>query len=197
MAATTPPQAPPPSDSVVIRLARGEDFEGIAAILAQAALETTATFNIHPRSADDWRTVWERTRPFHPWLVAEAGGELLAFARAAAFRPHDAYAWTVEVSAYVAPAHQRRGVARRLYDRLFALLHLQGFHRVLALVTTENAPAIAFHERMGMRRAGHIDRIGYKFDRFLGIAVYELGIQDDHQKPGPILQVDQVADESG
>ena len=46
-----------------------------------------------------------------------------------------------------------------------------------------------------MTRAGKIERCGYKFDRFVGIVLLVLQLQDDFQKPGRILSVPEAAGE--
>lgn len=178
--------------TIEIRLATERDLEGIASILKWATEETTATFTIHPRSAAEVRAKWEKSKAFYPWLVGADESGVLGFAKAGSFRDNDAYAHTVEVGVYVRPEHQRRGLGRKLYDRLFATLHLQGFHQVVAIVTSDNLDSIAFHERFGMKRVGAISDCGWKFDRFLGITILEMRIQDDHQKPGRILTVEEA-----
>ncbi len=183
-----------------IRLATAEDIPAIAALMKWATEKTLATFTIVPRGAAEWLAKREKSRAFYPWLVAIEPGEdgvtpeVAGFAKAGAFRDNDAYAHTVEVSVYLWPRHHRKGIGRRLYDRLFAILHLQGYHQVVAIVTAENAESIAFHERIGMRNAGTLRRCGFKFDRFAGITFLEIAIQDDQQKPDRILSVADVVD---
>lgn len=175
-----------------IRLANDADIAAITDIMRIAAEESIATFTIHPLGEAEWRAKWEHSRAFFPWLVAVEQGEVLGFAKAGQFRDNDAYVYTVEVSVYLRRAHQKKGLGKQLYDRLFGLLHLQGYHRVIAVVVSENEDSIAFHERMGMARSGSIARIGWKFDRFLGITYLDMGLQDDHQMPGRILTVAEV-----
>lgn len=177
-----------------IRLAQERDLAAITDIMRWATEETLATFTIHVRSVADYRAKWEKSRAFYPWLVAVEGDLVLGFAKAGSFRENDAYAHTVEVSVYLRPEHQRLGLGRKLYDRLFAILHLQGYHHLVAVVTSANQGSIDFHERIGMKRAGTIEGCGWKFDRFVGIALLEMRIQDDHQKPGAILGVAEVVD---
>ena len=172
-----------------VRAAAENDLPAITDLMRWAAEETTATFTIHPRSLEEWSTKWQRSRAFYPWLVATAGDEFLGFAKASPFRDNDAYAWTVEVSVYVRPEHHGKGIARELYSRLFSQLHLQGYFAAVAVVTSENEGSILFHERVGMKRAGTLAEVGYKFDRKLGIVMFELALQDSFQKPGPILSV--------
>lgn len=172
-----------------LRAATESDFVAIAELMRWAAEETTATFTIHPRSVEDWVKKWQRSRDFYPWLVAVAGDEFLGFAKASPFRDNDAYAWTVEVSVYVRPQHQTQGIAKQLYSQLFARLHLQGYYTAVAVVTGDNEVSLRFHERIGMRRAGELKQVGYKFDRLVGVVLFELALQDSFQKPGPILTV--------
>ncbi|MGH7648970.1 MAG: GNAT family N-acetyltransferase [Gemmatimonadaceae bacterium] len=58
------------------------------------------------------------------------------------------------VSMWTAPTHRRRGVARQLVDRVMLWAAGRGAAEVQLMVTSNNAPAIAFYERLGFARTG-------------------------------------------
>lgn len=175
-----------------IRFVEDRDIPAIASLMKWAAESTVATFTVFPEDESAWRARWIHTRALYPWLVAYEGDAMAGFAKAGPFREKDAYAYTVEPTVYVHPEHHGKGVGRKLYDRLFSLLHRQGYFTAIAVVTGGNAAAIAFHERVGMKRIGTLERVGWKFDRWQSIVFFELMLQDVQQQPGPILQVTQV-----
>jgi hypothetical protein len=76
-------------------------------------------------------------------LVAEAGGRLLGYAYASAFRTRPAYRFTVENSVYVAPGLHRAGPGRALMAEFIARCEARGFRLMVAVIgDSANAPSI-------------------------------------------------------
>ncbi|MGC5223823.1 GNAT family N-acetyltransferase [Micromonospora sp. DT81.3] len=85
-------------------------------------------------------------------LVEDDGGQLAAFLIGfrSASRPHTAYIHFVGV----APGLQRRGVARDLYERFFAMMRERGCTRVDAITGPINRPSQSFHRALGFALGG-------------------------------------------
>jgi len=103
----------------------------------------------------------------HPLVVGERGGRVVGYAYASAYRPRPAYRFTCEDSVYCAPDAQGQGIGTALLGRVIELGRAFGFRQMLAVITGESAASIRLHERLGFRRVGTYERIGYKFDRWL------------------------------
>lgn len=88
-------------------------------------------------------------------LVEDDDGELAAFLIGfrSPSRPDTAYIHFVGVS----PGLQRRGVARDLYERFFAMMRDQGCTRVEAITGPINRRSQAFHRSMGFTLGGDTD----------------------------------------
>ena len=79
-----------------------------------------------------------------------------------AHRARAAYRWSCDVSCYVSPDAQRRGVGKALYTRLIEILKLQGFHAAHAGIALPNAASVALHEAVGFRPVGVYEEVGFK-----------------------------------
>ncbi len=77
----------------------------------------------------------------------------------AVFLPAFTYAATAEVSIYVAPAHQRRGVGRRLLSEAIARGPALGLRTLLYVCFAHNAPSLRLSEGLGFARWGHLPRV--------------------------------------
>jgi ribosomal protein S18 acetylase RimI-like enzyme len=55
---------------------------------------------------------------------------------------------------WVSPQLRQQGLARQMYERVFALLRERGCQRVEAVTIPENAGSLAFHDRMGFTAKG-------------------------------------------
>ena len=171
---------------MLIRAARDDDFEAIAAILGPLILHTAIHFAYEPVPAAELRDGWRRQREIYPFLVAEAGGEVLGFSRAGAWRERAAYSWTPECGVYVREDRKRAGVGRALYARLFDVLRTQGFHSVMAGIALPNDPSVKLHEAFGFAAVGVVPRAGWKHGRWHAIGFWQKDLAEAAAAAGAI-----------
>jgi phosphinothricin acetyltransferase len=161
---------------VTVREATTEDLPAVAAIYTHYTLRTTTTFNIEVRTPREWRERFDEhiiAGP-HLLLVAEDDGAVVGFVETQRFRPKPAYDRSVEISIYVAPDQQGRGVGKGLFAELFARLESEGrFHRAFSIIALPNDASIALHERFGFVHRGTLTEAGFKFGQYLDVAYYE------------------------
>lgn len=177
----------------MLRIAREEDLLQMLAIYAPYVEATTWSFEYHVPTPEAFlQRFREITRQF-PWLVWEEGGEILGYAYGSApFGEREAYAWCAEGSIYLRPDARGRGLGRRLYAALEALLEIQGYQVVYALITTENEASAAFHRRLGYALRGEFPRCGYKLGRWVGVWWYEKWlrlVESPSKMPVPFLSI--------
>jgi phosphinothricin acetyltransferase len=152
-----------------VRDATDADLAAVAAIYDAEVAGGHATFDTEPPPTDYWRA-----KLGGPLLVAEQDGVVVGFAYATAYRPRAAYDRTREVSVYLAPAGQGRGVGTALYAELLARLRDAGVHTVLAVIATPNEASEALHRSFGFEHAGTLPEVGRKFDRWIDTAFWAL-----------------------
>lgn len=146
-----------------VRLATPEDGAALAEIYRPAVAARATSFELDPPDAAEMARRVSATLQQYPWLVFEEDGQVVGYAYASRHRERAAYQWTVEVSAYVQDGVHRKGVGRALYDSLFRVLALQGYHRAFAGITLPNDASVGFHTALGFTRVGVYHRIGWKF----------------------------------
>lgn len=158
---------------MLIRLASSLDGPQLAAIYRPAVEDFPTSFEL---AAPDGTEMGQRVEALlerFPWLVAVGDEGLLGYAYASSHRARAAYAWSVEVSAYVHAAAHRRGIARALYARLFAVLALQGFQTAYAGIALPNPASVGFHQAVGFTHVGTYQRVGFKHGSWRDVAWYE------------------------
>lgn len=178
-----------------IRPAVAADAGALAAIYRPAVLESVATFEVDPPDAAEMaRRVATITARF-PWLVLDEGDAhgVTGYVYGSAHRARAAYQWSVEVSAYVHPAAQRRGIARALYTALFRILQLQGFRNMYAGITLPHPASVGLHESLGFVAVGVYHRVGYKFGHWHDVGWWERPLAEHVVDPPPPLAVGEVA----
>lgn len=177
----------------VLRLAREEDAEALLAIYAPLVRETPISFELAPPGLDELRGRIATILETMPWLVCEEEGATLGYAYASKFRPRPAYQWTVETTVYVHSSHYGRSVGRALYETLFSILRLQGYHRALAVIALPNPASVALHERVGFAPVGVFHDVGYKLDRWHDVGFWERALQEPPEVPPAPLPLGSVA----
>jgi phosphinothricin acetyltransferase len=178
--------------SLLIRLATPEDGAALAAIYAPAVTERATSFELSPPTAADMAERIAHLRSRFPWLVVASGASVLGYAYASPHRDRAAYAWSVDVSAYVREDVHRAGVGRALYTSLFAVLALQGFRQAYAGVTLPNPASVGLHEAVGFRLVGTYRNVGYKLRRWHDVAWFSRQLSPlvpDPPTPRPLMEV--------
>jgi L-amino acid N-acyltransferase YncA len=156
-----------------IRAATEADQQTILAIYNDAVVNTTATFDLEPRTLEEQQAWFAEHIPPYPAIVWAEEGEVLGWASIGPYASRPAYRFTGEVSVYVAPGARRRGIGEALLRELVALGGTHGLHLLLGRITEENEPSVRLAEKTGFVRAGLLEEVGFKFDRWLNVTIYQ------------------------
>lgn len=167
-----------------IRRARPDDAPATAAIYAHHVAHGTASFDTEPRSdADMAARIAECAGRGWPFLVAEAGGEVIGYAYATQFRDRPAYRSTCENSIYISPGHVGRGVGALLLDALVKAAADSGFRQMIAVIGGAEPASVALHARAGFVEAGRMRSVGRKFGRWLDTLYMQLTLGPGDSMP--------------
>ncbi|HKO90211.1 MAG TPA: GNAT family N-acetyltransferase, partial [Polyangiaceae bacterium] len=163
----------------IIDCTYGEHAAPILDILNEAIAHSTALYDYQPRTLDSMRRWFEAKDAGHFPVLGAVGdaGQLLGFASYGSFRPHAAYKYTVEHSVYVDAAQRGRGLGRALLERLISRAREQQYHVLVGAIDADNQPSIALHEALGFVPSGTLRQVGFKFGRWLDLALYQLRLE--------------------
>ncbi len=155
--------------SLAIRPATPADISAITLVYAQAVRHGTASFELDPPDeAEMSRRMASLLEGGFPYLVATKYDALLGYAYAGPYRLRPAYRFTVENSVYVAPDMHRRGIGKRLLEKLIEECTALGFRQMIAVIGDSNqAASIGVHKACGFEPAGNLKNVGYKLGRWL------------------------------
>lgn len=161
----------------MIRNATENDIPAMLEIYRPYVENTTCSFEYDvPCRRTFTQRFYDHTAQF-PWLVWEEDGQVLGYAYAGSPWERAGYRWCAEVSIYLAPEIQGKGVGRAMYARLERILTRQGYRMAYAVITEENTASIAFHASLGYRVRTTFPNCGYKLGRWLGVTWMEKELQ--------------------
>ena len=178
----------------MLRIATESDLAEILAIYAPYVTHSTATFEYDVPTEEDFLQRFRTITAQFPWLVWEEEGKILGYAYASPPYSRAAYAWCAEPSVYLRQEATGRGIGKKLYAALEAILLLQGYQVLYALITSENTGSLAFHKRLGYVTRVDFPDCGFKFGRWLGVSWLEKRLKSVEipiSAPIPWLQLGQ------
>ncbi len=150
---------------MAIRLARQEDLGAILSIYAPYIEQTAYSFEYTVPTREVFEKRFLDITAQFPWLVYEENGVVLGYAYGSAPFERAAFSWCAEVSVYLAPQAQGRGVGKQLYRVLEAILIAQGYRLIYALVVSGNTRSLEFHKKLGYRFLAEFPGCGQKFGK--------------------------------
>ena len=153
-----------------IRTASIDDTSALLEIYRPYIETTVVSFELDVPSLEEFSARIQNAVNQWSWLVAEVDHEIVGYAYGSMYRARAAYAYSVEISAYVKTTHHRSGIARALYTQLFAELKTRGFVSAYAGIALPNEPSISFHRGFGFQPIGVFPKVGYKFDQWHDVA---------------------------
>ncbi|MCM3034268.1 GNAT family N-acetyltransferase [Niallia sp. MER 6] len=159
----------------MIREASQKDLKGILNIYNDAILHTTAVYAYQPQTLEN-REIWfeQKKSEGYPIFVYELDNKVVGFATFGPFRAWPAYRYSIEHSVYVDKDYRKKGIATSLMERLIAFAKEEEYMTLIAGIDAANDKSLAMHKNFGFVHAGTIKKAGFKFNRWLDLAFYQL-----------------------
>jgi L-amino acid N-acyltransferase YncA len=157
-----------------IRRATAGDAERIAAIYNWYILNTIITFETDVVSPQEMTKRIQEKLIHHDWLVGEVSREIMGYAYYGSFRPRAAYHHTVESTIYLSQESMGKGFGRALYGKLLESVKDHGFREVIGVIALPNPQSIALHQALGFTEVGVLKKVGYKFERYIDVGLWQL-----------------------
>lgn len=171
-----PAPAEEPAFDFTIREVRPTDLPDVREIYNHYVLNSTVTFDEKPTTLAALTRRYEKTvEKGLPFIVAESpSGQLLGFAYVYPWKEKAAYRFSVENSIYLGPAATGKGLGKVLLGELIERAKAAGLKEMVAVIADKGAEAsIEMHRKFGFKEIGHMGKVGYKFDRWLGTVMMQ------------------------
>ena len=156
-----------------------EHGDAILEILNEAIVNSTALYDYEPRPRSSMVSWFEaKSAGGFPVIGAVSPeGELLGFGSFGTFRVHPAYKYSVEHSVYVHKDHRGKGLGKVLVKELIEAAKSRDLHSLIGVIDASNLASISLHESLGFDRVGVIPQVGFKFGKWLDVALLQLILQ--------------------
>ena len=165
-------------EPLFIRPATESDAPSLLTIYQPSVETTAASFETVVPTVEEFAARINKALAGWQWLVAERNGQCAGYACGSSHRERRAYRWSVEVSAYVHPDHQRQGIGRALYLQLLPELARRGFCNAYAGITLPNEGSVELHRDVGFQLIGTFKAVGRKFGKWHDVAWFQRALRD-------------------
>ena len=152
-----------------IRALEPTDWPRVRDIFEQGLATGLATFET---SVPEWEE-WDREHLSACRLVAVLEGDVAGWAALSPVSDRCVYGGVAELSVYVDPACQGKGVGSMLLESLVRASEDEGFWTLQAGIFPENEGSVRLHERCGFRVIGHRERLGKLGDKWQDVLLLE------------------------
>ena len=178
-------------EAVCVRAAAPEDAEQLLEIytpfvISEDSSLSNVSFELAAPDVEEFRQRIQDISKQFPYLVGEVNGQILGYVYCHPYRERLAYQWAVEVTIYLAPAGQGKGLGRLLYETMEKLLCLQGVTMAYSCITVGNDHSVKVHEALGYRLIGTFTNSGYKNGQWLDTVWLEKQLQPCPKQPDNI-----------
>ncbi|WPX07618.1 GNAT family N-acetyltransferase [Anaerocellum danielii] len=157
-----------------IRKATISDIPHLLYIYNYEVLNSTSTFDIHPKSTEDFLKLFDSHGNKYPIYVAEENFTILGYGYLSPFSEKEAYSITVEDSIYIHPLYRCRGIGKQILKFLIERAKDTGATNIIAKVCAENFISLHLHKSFGFAEVGKLIKVGSKFGRFLDVIILQL-----------------------
>lgn len=169
------PKPPAPFDYTIADATEG-DLPDVLALYRHYVRNSVVTFDEKPPTLAQFRSRFRHLQKLgYPFRVVRAPeGTLLGYAYVFPFREKSAYRKTVESSIYLGPAATGRSLGTRLLGDLIERCEHAGLKEMIAVISDQGAEAsIALHTKFGFVETGRMGKVGFKFERWIGIILMQ------------------------
>ncbi len=157
-----------------IRTASENDLSSIAEIYNDAVLNTTATFDIEPKSYPEQKEWFERHTGKYTIIIAAEKDVVVGWASLSPWSDRCAYSNTADIAVYIKEEFRGKGIGGKLVKELLKRGSKNGLHTAIAKICSENETSMNLFKKRGFKHIGTMKEVGYKFGKKLDVHLMQI-----------------------
>lgn len=163
------------TDELTVCDASPKDAASIAEIYAHYVLDSAASFETEPPSADEMAArIAAVLGDGYPWLVVrDAAERVLGFAYAQRFGSRQGFAYSCETHIFVRHDALSRGIGTMLINALIATCEARGYRQAFAMIAGTEPASVVLHARAGYLPCGTLTGAGWKQGQWTDVFIMQ------------------------
>jgi phosphinothricin acetyltransferase len=134
---------------------------------------TTVTFHKHLLNIDEMKQLVFFGNPKYKAYAILSDNEVCGYVILTQYKVREAFNRTAEVTVYLKNNFAGKGIGTKALRFIEQVAAKTDIHALVALITGENTASLNLFERNGYEKCAHIKEVGYKFERWLDLVVYQ------------------------
>lgn len=185
-------------NNYTFRLAKQDDAKALVEIYAPFVISedsavSDVSFEYEVPSVDEFAGRIKKVLAVYPYIVCEQDGKAVGYVYAHPYIERAAYQWGAEVTVYLSPAAQGRGIGRVMYNALEKILRMQGIITLYSCITASNEHSVKMHEAAGYKIIGDFKNAGFKHGHWLDMVWMEKNIAQRPVQPEPVKKISEIS----
>jgi phosphinothricin acetyltransferase len=158
-----------------IRDAKQTDLPGIVAIYNASVPGRMATADLEPISVES-RLGWyeEHSPEYRPIWIMETDNQIMGWLSFQSFYGRPAYQATAEISIYIHPNYQGKGIGKKLLTEAIYRSPSLGLKTLIAFIFAHNQPSIKLFKKFGFQQWGYLPRVAQLDGKEQDLAIFGL-----------------------
>jgi len=157
-----------------IRTAAKKDLSSISDIYNEAVLNTTATFDVEPKSVAEQEDWFDKHTGKYTVIVAVENNIVVGWASLSPWSDRYAYSNTADIAVYIKEEFHGKGIGKKLVKELINKGSENGFHTAIAKICSENEVSLNLFKKLGFEKIGTMKEVGCKFGKKLDVHLMQI-----------------------
>lgn len=158
---------------IEFKIAGEADYENILHVYNYYIKNSTATFHLEELKLDEIKASLPTNSDLYKTFIINYNGGFCGYCYINNWKPRQAYNRSVELTLYIKPEFQGKGIGRKTLEFLEEYAKKRRIRNLLGVITLENVASIMLFKKMGYEKVGHLKNIGEKFGRLLDVVTYQ------------------------
>lgn len=135
--------------------------------------QTTVSFDLEPYTPEQMTQLIVPLSSLYRTYIILANGTYAGYVLITQHKKRPAFNVTGEVTIYLDPSHTGKGIGRPSLEFIENVASELNFHSLVATICSENESSIRMFSKLGYEKVSHYKEIGFKFERWLDVVVYQ------------------------
>lgn len=154
---------------------KNEDFKSIQEIYNYYIENTTNTFHLNKISIEDLKEfIPINHSKYKSFLIYDKDKDnLCGYCYLSQYKKRQAYDRTAEITVYLKPEYQRRGIGTHAIRYLEEVAQENGISVLLSFISGENISSAKLFKNLGYTKCAHFKEVGEKFGKVIDVVGYQ------------------------
>ncbi|HSH19024.1 MAG TPA: GNAT family N-acetyltransferase [Draconibacterium sp.] len=149
------------------------DYPLVKEIYDYYVVNTTVTFATGTISLTELKEAILIGHPKYKSFVINLNGAVCGYCYFSQYRKRAAYDRTAEVSVYLKPGLEGKGIGTQTLEKMQKIALQNGIAVLIGIITAENERSVLLFEKCGFEKCAHFRKVGEKFNRLLDVVAYQ------------------------